>query len=210
MSALNIVAGVHYGAVGLAIVLVWLEVLRRVPRKFECTCPVFPRYRPHWNNTGQFLEFLFPLIATITEVLLVGLSADAARFVFLGMGVVWAFATYKAYLCWRKHNKNNHKKLKDKVLGRVKVTLSGLKVVPVAVGTASLVVALAGCGTVSDGSEPAGPPTVEAKPPDQGYITQVNQQVVYPNGVIKTVPCLVYTGYKLGGMSCDWDNAKAN
>lgn len=60
------------------------------------------------------------------------------------------------------------------------------------------IVGLAALGLTACAAQDPNTPT-EA-PTGDAYIEY--QQVVTPSG---TVPCLVYVGYKQGGLSCDWD-----
>lgn len=148
---------VHLGFVALASCLALYEVFGRVPRRFACTCRMFPRYPVHWDNLGLFLEFLCGVLAT-AAIFMVAVVSDAWGRAFpLIFTLGWAFVSYMAGKQWWKHSKNGRKKLKKKLRDRVKVTAAGLKVVPAPARVAAslaLIGALSACGASAGGAEP--------------------------------------------------------
>lgn len=104
---------------GLALVAV--EWLNR-PRHLMCDCRSgFQAYR-HLKPPGLFTIGVCYVVSDIIDI------AAGRRFPIL--------AVLGAYYLWRwwKHTKGGRKRLKDRVLGVVRATAAGLKVVPVSEG----------------------------------------------------------------------------
>jgi hypothetical protein len=183
-----------------ATLLVLMELKNWVPPRLSCDCTMF-RIRPHWCNAGQFAMFLCCLTCAVllwVEILFFEFHAIT----FVG-SLVWALCAWKTFWQWYKHWKNRKKKFKGRMLGVVRVLQGRLKVVAVPVATFALLGALSGCGEAS-----APEPTYPSGDNGINYtVVQVERDVTYPDGQKKQVVCLLYDGYKAGGLSCDWAQA---
>lgn len=160
-----------------------IQIVRQ-PQQLLCDCGMFKYLNSHPKTWLLFVK------AVCSFVVLLSSHSVYTR-------VTWLFlAVYDAYLWW-KHSKKKRNKLKDKVLGIVKETVAGLKVVPVATGSAAFVLALSACGA----------PPQETTPDltDDGFsISETHQRL--SDG--RTVTCLVFRENYKGGLSCDWAGAK--
>lgn len=195
------------------------ERSKSVSAKLRCDCSFFPRRRPHWGNVMLFVHFLSALTCLLCVL---GVSVVGTDRIVVVWSLPWMWWAYRAFQDWRKHSKNSRKRLIDKVTGRVKVTVAGLKVIPVPVsartviplkvlrttGTRFTVLALIGALSACGASpEPDAAPT---SPEPNNSVTQIEQKVTYPDGSVRTVQCLLYDSYKRAGLSCDWERGELN
>lgn len=171
------------------------EWLRILPAKVSCDCSFF-RIRPHWDNAGMFVQFL---ASAYMELITTLMSHEDMG--WLVVVALWCLLTSVSFLLWWKHSKNKRKKLKDKVLGFVKVTVAGLKVVPVPAGGAAMLAllgALTACGADAS-SAPEGPaPSTISETEQWSY-------VIVPTQDGLSVPCVKYTPHATApSISCDF------
>lgn len=109
-------------------VLVFFEILRSPPKMF-CDCGATHR----WFLPGvHFLGRLIMVRAVMVTVAAVSsIFDDYSMFSRVFLLSIWGGLSAMYWYAWWIHEKNSRKKLKDKVLGRVKVTLAGLRIVPI-------------------------------------------------------------------------------
>jgi len=101
-----------------ALLLSMSEMIGR-PRRIQCDC------RTGWQ-AYQHLRPVWLLVIGVLYVLSDVFGVAAGKKV----PIIAAVGAYYIWRWWR-HTKNSRKKLKDKVLGVVRQTTAGLKVVPV-------------------------------------------------------------------------------
>ena len=67
--------------------------------------------------------------------------------------------------------------------------------------------ALAGCGSASEPSPPAhAVRSIESQCSDEAKLDDDFRECVITLTDTRKVDCVVYSGYKQGGLSCDWDH----
>lgn len=127
---LAILSGISWAALVAGFVLIWGEWIGH-PRMLLCDCRMFPDRSRHLDTPYLLGASIVCAVISVTDLARLVFSDHGWNWARFGFAVFYALWSLSWYRKWKKHKRGGKHGSLAKLLARVKVTVAGLRIVPI-------------------------------------------------------------------------------
>jgi len=125
-----LLSAVSWASLVVASILIWGEILGR-PKVMVCDCRMFPERSHHLDTPFLLGASISCAGISVTDLSSLVFSPEGWRWMHFGFAILYALWSLSYYRRWKKHKRGGKHGSLAKLLAKVKITVAGLRVVPV-------------------------------------------------------------------------------